>query len=119
MSYKPTSAGVGYRRTIDKAGKKNSLRNPAYRPPLERLVDPITILLLLAIAPAWYFLNVWYAAGALALAILLFSIRELFIQDDHALIRIYGPLGRVRYIVEDLFRDKYLQYFNETNTDGR
>ena len=44
---------------------------------------------------------------------------DYFVQDDHAIIRIYGPMGRARYIVESLMRDKYLQYFNETNTDGR
>ncbi|MCK5391578.1 MAG: FMN-binding glutamate synthase family protein, partial [Deltaproteobacteria bacterium] len=33
--------------------------------------------------------------------------------------RIYGPLGRIRYLFEDAFRDKYLQYFNESNTNGR
>lgn len=59
------------------------------------------------------------ATGFGLAALLLFSVLELFVQDDHALTRIYGPLGRIRYITEDLFRDKYLQYFNETNTDGR
>lgn len=48
-----------------------------------------------------------------------FSVRELFVQDDRTIIRIYGPLGRIRYLFEDTFRDKYLQYFNESNTNGR
>lgn len=53
--------------------------------------------------------------GALGLV----GVREIITQHEHTIVRIYGPLGRLRYFFEDAFRDKYLQYFNETDTDGR
>ncbi|MEM6361477.1 MAG: hypothetical protein AAF731_15400 [Bacteroidota bacterium] len=67
-------------------------------------------------------MSIWdyvFGLGVTAAMLILFGIRDVFIQDDHTLVRIYGPLGRLRYMFENVFRDKYLQYFNETNTDGR
>ena len=52
-------------------------------------------------------------------ALILYGIKELFLQKHHSIVRIYGPLGRLRYIFEQEFRDKFLQYFNERNIDGR
>lgn len=119
MSYQGTTEARRFLNRITKIGKGDSLIAPSYRPLLERILDPLTVLCLFGSLPLYWFQGLWIAVGSFATGILLFSIRELFVQDDHTLIRIYGPLGRLRYIVEDLFRDKYLQYFNETNTDGR
>ncbi len=100
-------------------GKANVLTPPEYKPALQR---PTEVLILLAIVLAipigiWWGW-VWTLYCLLAAAVL-FGINDIFIQDDHTIIRIYGPLGRLRYVFENVFRDKYLQYFNETNTDGR
>ena len=77
------------------------------------------VLIVAAISLGIYFQSWPYFILSIAAAFLVFSVRELFVQDDRTLIRIYGPLGRIRYLFEDTFRDKYLQYFNESNTNGR
>lgn len=77
------------------------------------------VLIVAAISLGIYFQSWPYFILLIAAAFLVFSVRELFVQDDRTLIRIYGPLGRIRYLFEDTFRDKYLQYFNESNTNGR
>lgn len=119
MPYKISKAAATTLRKYVSKGKQKALIPPAYKPPFQRPIDFIIPILIIAIIPLWiYFGNV--AALSVAASILvLFGIRDVFIQDDHSLVRIYGPLGRLRYMFENVFRDKYLQYFNETNTDGR
>ena len=119
MAYKPSAASRRMYKRFESQGKQRSLIPPRYRPPIQRLVD---VLCLLALPFAVYvgYLWGWPAAGATVFGtIVLWTVRELFLQDDHALVRIYGPFGRLRFVFEKVFRDKYLQYFNETNTDGR
>ncbi len=77
------------------------------------------VLIIAAIVLGIYFQSWLYFILLIVASSLVFSVRELFVQDDRTLIRIYGPLGRIRYLFEDTFRDKYLQYFNESNTNGR
>ncbi|MBL8020907.1 MAG: FMN-binding glutamate synthase family protein [Leptospirales bacterium] len=105
--------------TYKKSGKERALILPDFKPALERPANVLTLLLCLAIAPLFYFYGIWYAVAAGVAATVVFGLRELFIQDDHAIVRIYGPFGRLRFVFENLFRDKYLQYFSESNTDGR
>lgn len=119
MAYKPDSTSVATLKQITEKGKANALTPPWHKPLFE---TPVTILALLCIplaGVAFYFWNVFAAAAVLGAGALIYGIRELFIQDDHAIVRIYGPLGRLRYFFERELRDKYLQYFNETNTSGR
>ncbi len=119
MAYKATISAQNFLRRINNRGKEAALTTPEYRPALERVLDPVSTLLLFGAIPAYLWVGTWAALTSAGAALVLFSLRELFVQDDHAITRIYGPLGRLRYIAEDLFRDKYLQYFNETNTNGR
>ena len=119
MSYKATISARNFIRRIGTQGKDGALTAPEHRPALERILDPFAIALCLAVVPLYLVQGLWVSLGVALVALVTFSIRELFVQDDHSIIRIYGPFGRARYIVENLFRDKYLQYFNETNTDGR
>ncbi len=122
MPYRPTRSSRSLLNRIAAKGKVANLVQPKYRSPLEYIVDGACYALL---AGAIYFSffaanQSWLIAGAMLFgAFVLWLVREFFVQDDHALVRIYGPLGRLRYVFEDLIRDKYLQYFNETNTDGR
>jgi len=119
MSYRTSDKS---RRFLDKlnAGGDTALVPYTYNPPLQRIMDIVTVVLLISAVPlAIYFWKWYYAFIPVVAAILIFSARELFVQDDRTIIRIYGPLGRIRYLFEDTFRDKYLQYFNETNTNGR
>jgi glutamate synthase domain-containing protein 2 len=118
MSYQITPEGADFQARISKLGKEKALVPPSYHPPLDLPVKYTVMALLIASVPL-FFWNLWAGGGAVLLAVGLFFIRDFFIQDDHSLVRIYGPLGRGRYIVEDLFRDKILQYFTETNTNGR
>jgi len=118
MSYTISRISRRYLNKIKEKGKENVLRPPSYRPAGERPLNFVIWLCLILFIPAFYFS--WMAGIALVvLALILFGIKDWLIQDDHSIIRIYGPFGRARFIVEDLMRDKYLQYFNETNTDGR
>jgi len=120
MGYKESSEGRRYLEKLKRLGKKQGLIPYTYNPPLERVMDVSCIVLIVAAIASGIYFNSWlYFILLTAAAFLIFSIRELFVQDDRTLIRIYGPLGRVRYLFEDTFRDKYLQYFNETNTNGR
>ena len=119
MTYRISSVA---RRTLGKyvkKGKARSLIRPGYSPPLQKPVQYLSILCLIAAIPAWILVGTLAGSGLLALGLILLGIRDTLIQDDHTLVRIYGPMGRLRYIFENVFRDKYLQYFNETNTDGR
>ena len=119
MGYKISSITKGISKSYDKYGKENVLTPPDYLPPLQRPVEAIILICLIGIIPV-YFFSGWQGALILfAIAFVLWGIKDLFIQDDHTITRIYGPIGRLRYIFENVFRDKYLQYFNETNTDGR
>lgn len=118
MPYTMSKIGTQLLRAYEANGKDRSLTMPAFRPVLERPVTILSVLGLVLAVPL-YWVAPWASATAAALSVVLFGIREVFIQDDHAIVRIYGPMGRFRYIFENLIRDKYLQYFNETNTDGR
>lgn len=119
MSYTPSPAARSLLKNIATKGKDRALRPPGYKPLMERPAVWLAFGAVLAAAGALA-LGAWrWSLGLLALGLLLFGLKELFIQDDHAIVRIYGPFGRLRYIFENLFRDKYLQYFNESNTDGR
>ena len=119
MAYKTSTPALKMLRRILSAGKPEALIQPDYKPPLQRVFDSLVLLSALAIP-----ILIWQEHTPEALALLpiiavLWLIREFFVQDDHALVRIYGPFGRMRYLFETQFRDKYLQYFNESNTDGR
>jgi len=120
MGYKKSSESRQYLEKLKRLGKDHGLVPYTYTPPLERAMDISSIVLIVAaIVLGIYFKSWTYFIVLTAIAFLVFSIRELFVQDDRTLIRIYGPLGRIRYLFEDTFRDKYLQYFNESNTNGR
>jgi len=120
MGYKKSSDSRQYLEKLKGLGKEQGLVPYTYNPPLEKVMDISSIVLAVAaIALGIYFKSWLYFISLFATAIVIFSARELFVQDDRTLIRIYGPLGRIRYLFEDTFRDKYLQYFNETNTNGR
>jgi len=103
---------------IGSKGKKAALRPPSYHPPGENLLKVLIAMSFVGSVPAFYYS---WPLGLLFIAVglICFGILDWFVQDDHAIVRIYGPLGRARYIVEDLMRDKYLQYFNENNINGR
>ncbi len=119
MAYKISAIS---RRVLGKystQGKANTLTPPGYIPPLQRPVEYLSLLLAIGSIPLWIYKGWEWGGSSLFLSLLLFGIRDTFIQDDHTITRVYGPIGRLRYIFENVFRDKYLQYFNETNTDGR
>ncbi len=119
MAYDISNSSKKILRTIDRKGRKAALTPPGYTPLLDNPFRWFSILTALASPVIGYYFG-WLAAGATLLgAAIIFGIRETFIQDDHAIVRIYGPLGRLRYLFERELRDKYLQYFNETNTSGR
>ena len=120
MGYKESRDSRRYLERLKRLGKDNGLVPYTYNPPLERIMDIFSIVLIIAAIVIGISFKSWtYFIVLTAIAFLIFSIRELFVQDDRTLIRIYGPLGRIRYLFEDTFRDKYLQYFNESNTNGR
>ena len=119
MAYRISNVSKRIVGKYTKKGKGNTLTPPDYIPPAQRPVEFLSLVFLLATIPLWRFYGWEYGVISLSLCLILFSIRDLFIQDDHTITRVYGPLGRLRYIFENVFRDKYLQYFNETNTDGR
>ena len=119
MSYRMTKHARKFIQSMTQQGKEKSLVFPEQRVSFERPAGILGALCLLAVVPLFYFYNIYFAAAALVLAVLSYCVRDFFFQDDHALMRIYGPVGRFRYLFESVLRDKYLQYFNETNTDGR
>ena len=120
MAYKESTESKKYLNKLRELDKEQCLVPYTYNPPLQMAMDITSIVLIIgAIVTGAYFMSWTYFFSLVAAAIVIFSIRELFVQDDRTLIRIYGPLGRIRYLFEDTFRDKYLQYFNETNTNGR
>ncbi|GJM15890.1 MAG: FMN-binding glutamate synthase family protein [Thermodesulfobacteriota bacterium] len=120
MGYKESSESRLYLEKLKRLGKDNGLVPYTHTPPLERIMDISSIVLIIAAIVIGIYFKSWaYFFILTAIALLIFSIRELFVQNDRTLIRIYGPLGRIRYLFEDTFRDKYLQYFNESNTNGR
>ena len=119
MSYKVSAEGQEFISKIKQKGKDKSLVPPSYHPPLDLPVKYLIIALVVITVPLYFFSYKWLAGLSLILAIILFFIRDFFIQDDHSLVRIYGPLGRGRYLIEDMVRDKFLQYFTESNTNGR
>ncbi len=119
MAYKISSVSKQILNRYQQKGKEKTLTPPGYIPPLQRPVEWLTGLVFLAAIPLWLFMGWIYGVAALVTGLILFGIRDVFIQDDHTITRIYGPVGRLRYTFENVFRDKYLQYFNETNTDGR
>lgn len=119
MAYKISAKASKVLNNYKSKGKDKGLIAPSHTPPFQKPTEFLIIICLIAAVPCWYFFGSIIGVALLALALLLFGLKDLFIQDDHSLIRIYGPLGRLRYVFEDVFRDKYLQYFNETNTDGR
>lgn len=115
MPYQPSRAAQTFRHLTP-------LRRD-WRDPLCKLVYIMCVLLVLGaiVVPFVPRLDVpWYTSLILlGASFLLFGVHELILQDTHAIVRIYGPVGRLRYLFEREFRDKFLQYFNETNTDGR
>ena len=118
MSYSASKSARQFLKEIANKGKDESLRPPSYRPPGESLLKVLITLSLVAAIPGFYYSWI-IGVGFLVLGFIFFGILDWFVQDDHSIVRIYGPMGRARYIVEDLVRDKYLQYFNENNTNGR
>jgi glutamate synthase domain-containing protein 2 len=119
MAYKISKVSSRIVGLYNSKSKKETLTPPGFVPPLQRPVELLSLLFAIASIPLWIWLDWRFAGVSLLLAIILFGIRDTFIQDDHTITRVYGPIGRLRYIFEEVFRDKYLQYFNETNTDGR
>ncbi|MEQ8352115.1 MAG: FMN-binding glutamate synthase family protein [Leptospiraceae bacterium] len=119
MAYNTSSSSRKILGIIELKGRKAALTPPGYTPNLDYPFRLISILALLTSPVVGYFTHWWITPAMIASAAFLFGIREIFIQDDHAIVRIYGPLGRLRYLFERELRDKYLQYFNETNTSGR
>jgi len=119
MAYQTSNVGKKVLNKYLSKGKLNALTPPSYLPPLQKPVEYLTYILVLLSIPAYHWWGGWGSAWCLIIAAILFGINDLFIQDDHTITRIYGPFGRLRYLFENVFRDKYLQYFNETNTDGR
>lgn len=119
MPYAPSRSSRRLLRRFETRGKLKSLIRPEHKPVLEYIFDRLCLAAVPCAAYLWYIGDGRAAVAVIAGAIVLWTIRELFIQDDHALVRIYGPAGRLRYVFERVLRDKYLQYFNETNTDGR
>jgi len=120
MGYKESRDSRRYLQRLKRLGKEQCLVPYTYNSPLERGMDIFSIVLIVAAISLGIYFQSWpYFILLIAAAFLVFSVRELFVQDDRTLIRIYGPLGRIRYLFEDTFRDKYLQYFNESNTNGR
>ena len=118
MSYSASKGAREFLKEIGEKGKNAALRPPSYRPPGENLLKLLIIIAFIGVFPGFYH-SWWLGSIFLVSGIIFFAILDWFVQDDHSIVRIYGPLGRARYIVEDLVRDKYLQYFNENNTDGR
>ena len=118
MTYRTSRIARNYLKKIDKSGKENVLRATSYKPVGERSLTFLSYASFIAAIVLFYY-TWWWGLVAVLAGLVFFGIKDWLIQDDHSLIRIYGPFGRARYIVEDLVRDKYLQYFNETNTDGR
>ncbi|MEL7002288.1 MAG: FMN-binding glutamate synthase family protein [Bacteroidota bacterium] len=119
MGYKISAKSSKVLNNYTDKGKNKALIAPHHKPPFETPIKALIYICLIAAIPCWYFFGAQVGIALLIGALLLFGIKDVFIQDDHSLIRIYGPLGRLRYVFENVFRDKYLQYFNETNTDGR
>lgn len=120
MGYRGSKEAKQFTERIKRLGTENALVPFTYEPPLQKALDYAAMILLIAAIPLGLYTSSLLAfLLCLFLSLLLFTIRELFVQDDRTLIRIYGPLGRIRYLFEETFRDKYLQYFNESNTDGR
>ena len=119
MAYRASGPARSTLKKIAKSGKEPALRPTSHKPLLEQPLWWASFLCFLATPVAFVVWPWWIGLAILAAAFFFFGVKDLFIQDDHALVRIYGPFGRLRYIFEDAFRDKYLQYFNETNTDGR
>lgn len=119
MSYNVSKVSKRILGNYSAKGKLNALTPPGYIPPLQRPVEIVSTLCAIAMVPLWIIYGWEIGLGSGVIALILFGIRDVFIQDDHTITRVYGPVGRLRYIFEDVFRDKYLQYFNETNTDGR
>ncbi len=119
MAYKISNTARRILQNYTAKGKENTLTPPGYIPPLQRPVEWLSILFLIAMFPLWYYKGWEFGLSSGLVSLILFGIRDTFIQDDHTITRVYGPIGRLRYVFEEVFRDKYLQYFNETNTDGR
>lgn len=119
MAYRMTRDALRMLDGFARKGKDAALVPPHHRPALQIIFDALCALLLPLAAIIGYLYGAQYGWAIGAAVVALWLIREFFVQDDHALVRIYGPFGRLRYLFERVFRDKYLQYFNETNTDGR
>lgn len=119
MSYQASPVTQKLINLSKKKGKNSALILPNYIPFPQRIGDVLLLLNILAIGPLFYFFHFIWGCVAILTFLVLFAIRDLFLQDDHAIVRIYGPFGRLRFIFENLFRDKYLQYFNESNVNGR
>ncbi|MEJ2006281.1 MAG: glutamate synthase-related protein, partial [Cyclobacteriaceae bacterium] len=118
MSYSASKSSRKFLKEVGSKGKNESLRPPSYRPPGENILKVLIWMSFAGAIPAFYYS--WLLGFSFVIAgLIFFGILDWFVQDDHAIVRIYGPMGRARYIVEDLMRDKYLQYFNENNKNGR
>ncbi len=84
-----------------------------------RCVEIISALIILGGIALVYYGYILFGILTIVGALAFYGIEELLLQKRSTIVRIYGPLGRIRYIFEQEFRDKFLQYFNERNIDGR
>ena len=106
MPYAPSRSSRRLLRRFETRGKLKSLIRPEHKPVLEYIFDRLCLAAVPCAAYLWYIGDGRAAVAVIAGAIVLWTIRELFIQDDHALVRIYGPAGRLRYVFERVLRDK-------------
>ncbi|MEM7180475.1 MAG: FMN-binding glutamate synthase family protein [Spirochaetota bacterium] len=119
MAYRVSKTSTKLLKEITSGNKDRKIRLKYKASFLQRSMDAFCFLLALAIPILYFYVSLPILLAIAFIGCFIFGIREFFIQHDHALIRIYGPFGRLRYLFENEFRDKYLQYFNETNVDGR
>ena len=97
MGYKESPESRSYIERLRELGKEQCLVPYTYDPPLQKVMDTLSVMLIiLAVAAGIYFQSFTYFLFPFAASVVIFSIRELFVQDDRTLIRIYGPLGRIR-----------------------
>lgn len=77
-------------------------------------ISVVSTIAIIAISQIW---NPFYYSFILVLPLILMGIYDL-IQKKHTIRRNYPLVGRIRYLLES-FRPELMQYFIETDTQGR